>query len=287
MSTSAITPTRDDVDQSPSPASRSRRPRHLSPRQVAVSLAGVVGLLLLWLILGLTKVLDPSAIPGLPATVKALGHELVSGSFWSALGATLGGWGLGLLIGGIAGLVLGALIGLSSALQTSTAVVVEFMKTVPIIAILPLAILVLGTSLTMKVALVAFGVMWPLLVQTTYGVRAMDPVIRDTATAMGIGRIRRFFVVVLPSASPFIATGVRVAASGALILTIVVELIAGGSGIGVLISKAAISGVQALPAMYARIIVAGILGFLMATLLTRLERRLLRWHEAYRPEGAA
>lgn len=287
MSTSALTPTRDVADQSPSPASRSRRARRLSARQVVVSLSGVVGLLLLWLILGLTRVLDPSAIPGLPATATALGHELVSGTFWSALGATLGGWGLGLLIGGIAGLVLGALIGLSSALQTSTAVVVEFMKTVPIIAILPLAILVLGTSLTMKVALVAFGVMWPLLVQTTYGVRAMDPVIRDTATAMGIGRVRRFFVVVLPSASPFIATGVRVAASGALILTIVVELIAGGSGLGVLISKAAISGVQALPAMYARIIVAGILGFLMAALLTRLERRLLRWHEAYRPEGAA
>jgi ABC-type nitrate/sulfonate/bicarbonate transport system permease component len=139
----------------------------------------------------------------------------------------------------------------------------------------------------MKVSLVAFGVLWPLLVQTMYGVKAMDPVIRDTATAMGIGPVRRFFGVVLPSAAPFIATGLRVAAAGALILTIVVELIAGGSGLGVLISTAAISGVQALPAMYARIIVAGILGFAVAELLTRLERRLLRWHEAYRPGGAA
>jgi ABC-type nitrate/sulfonate/bicarbonate transport system permease component len=252
-----------------------------------VSVAGVVGFLLLWLVLGLTGVLDPSAIPGLPATAAALARELVSGDFWAALGATLSGWALGLVIGSAAGLLLGTLIGLSGVLQVSTAVVVEFLKTVPIIAILPLAILLLGTSLTMKVALVAFGVMWPLLVQTMYGVKAMDPVIRDTATAMGIGPVRRFFGVVLPSAAPFIATGLRVAAAGALILTIVVELIAGGSGIGVLISKAAISGVGALPAMYARIVVAGILGFLVATLLTRVERRLLRWHEAYRPGGAA
>jgi ABC-type nitrate/sulfonate/bicarbonate transport system permease component len=128
--------------------------------------------------------------------------------------------------------------------------------------------------------------MWPLLVQTMYGVRAMDPVIRDTATAMGVGRVRRFFGVVLPSAAPFIATGLRVAAAGALILTIVVELVAGGAGIGVEIATAAISGLPALPTMYARIIVAGILGFLVATLLTRAERRLLRWHEAYRPGGA-
>jgi ABC-type nitrate/sulfonate/bicarbonate transport system permease component len=252
-----------------------------------VSLAGVVGFLLLWFVLGATGVLDPNAIAGLPDTAVALGKELVSGDFWAALGATLAGWGLGLLIGTVAGLLLGTLIGLSSVLQISTAVVVEFLKTVPIIAILPLAILVLGTTLTMKVALVAFGVLWPLLVQTMYGVKAMDPVIRDTATAMGVGPVRRFFVVVLPSAAPYIATGLRVAASGALILTVVVELIAGGSGLGVEISTAAISGAPALPTMYARIVVAGILGFLMAALLTRLERRVLRWHEAYRPGGAA
>lgn len=252
-------------------------------RRLALSLAGVVGVLLLWLVLGETGLLDPNAIPGLPVTAEALAGELVSPDFWAALGATLSGWGLGLLLGATAGLLLGALIGLSGVLQTSTAVVVEFCKTVPIIAILPLAILVLGTSLIMKVALVAFGVTWPLLVQTMYGVKAMDPVIRDTATAMGVGRVRRFFVVVLPSAAPFIATGLRVAAAGALILTIVVELIAGGEGIGVEIATAGISGATALPVMYARIIVAGILGFLMATLLTRAERRLLRWHEAYRP----
>jgi ABC-type nitrate/sulfonate/bicarbonate transport system permease component len=282
MSISVVTPERARSG----PAATAPRTARRRVRRVASSVAGVVGFLLLWLVLGLAGVLDPSAIPGLPDTVAALGRELVDADFWSALGATLSGWALGLLIGAAVGLLLGTLIGLSTVLQVSTAVVVEFLKTVPIIAILPLAILVLGTSLTMKVSLVAFGVMWPLLVQTMYGVKAMDPVIRDTATAMGVGPVRRFFVVVLPSAAPFIATGLRVAAAGALILTIVVELIAGGAGIGVEIATAAISGLPALPTMYARIIVAGILGFLVATALTQAERRLLRWHEAYRPGGA-
>jgi len=267
MSTTIVTPPRRV--QLPRRPGSARTARHRL-RRLALSLAGVAGFLLLWLVLGETGVLDPNAIPGLPVTVRAFFSELGSADFWAALGATLSGWGLGLILGATAGLLLGTLIGLSSVLQTSTAVVVEFCKTVPIIAILPLAILVLGTSLVMKVVLVAFGVTWPLLVQTMYGVRAMDPV-------------SRFFVVVLPSAAPFIATGLRVAAAGALILTVVVELIAGGEGIGVEIATAGISGAPALPAMYARIIVAGILGFLMATALTRGERWLLRWHEAYRP----
>ncbi|MDX6317557.1 MAG: hypothetical protein QOD35_957, partial [Nocardioidaceae bacterium] len=139
-------------------------------------------------------------------------------------------------------------------------------------------------TLLMKVVLVSFAVTWPLLVQTSYGVKSMDPVIRDTARSLRMGRYRRFFTVVLPSAAPFIATGMRVAAASALTITIVTELIAGGSGLGVRISNAAISGVTALPTMYGLIIAAGLLGVAVALLFTAAEKRLLRWHEAYRPE---
>jgi ABC-type nitrate/sulfonate/bicarbonate transport system permease component len=114
-------------------------------------------------------------------------------------------------------------------------------------------------------------------------VRSVDPVVRDTAMALRMGPLHRFRAVVLPSAAPYIATGMRVAAAGALILTIVTELIAGGSGIGVEITTAASSGARAIPVMYARIVAAGVLGVLVAVAFTAVERRLLRWHEAYRP----
>jgi len=251
--------------------------------RLAVRLSGVAAVLLLWLVLGTAGVIDESSISGLPATAAALAAELVEPDFWEAIGDTLLGWALGLTLGSVAGLLLGAAIGLDRRIYQSTAVVIEFLKTVPIIAILPLAILVLGTTLQMKVLLVAFGVMWPLTVQTMYGVRSVDPVVRDTAVALRMGPLHRFRSVVLPSAAPYIATGMRVAAAGALILTIVTELIAGGSGIGVEISTAASSGSRAIPIMYARIVAAGVLGVLVAVAFTAVERKLLRWHEAYRP----
>jgi ABC-type nitrate/sulfonate/bicarbonate transport system permease component len=261
---------------------RPRRGSRRASRRVA-ALSGIAAVLLAWLVLGSTGVIDPSSIAGLPQTARALAGELGKADFWSAIGDTVLGWAMGLVLGTVAGLLLGAAIGLNRRVYQSTAVVIEFLKTVPIIAILPLAILVLGTTLQMKVLLVAFGVMWPLTVQTMYGVRSVDPVVRDTAMALRMGPLHRFRAVVLPSAAPYIATGMRVAAAGALILTIVTELIAGGSGIGVEITTAASSGARAIPVMYARIVAAGVLGVLVAVAFTAVERRLLRWHEAYRP----
>jgi ABC-type nitrate/sulfonate/bicarbonate transport system permease component len=261
---------------------RPRRRSRRASRRVA-ALSGIAAVLLAWLVLGSTGVIDPSSISGLPQTARALAGELGKADFWSAIGDTVLGWAMGLVLGTVAGLLLGAAIGLNRRVYQSTAVVIEFLKTVPIIAILPLAILVLGTTLQMKVLLVAFGVMWPLTVQTMYGVRSVDPVVRDTAMALRMGPLHRFRAVVLPSAAPYIATGMRVAAAGALILTIVTELIAGGSGIGVEITTAASSGARAIPVMYARIVAAGVLGVLVAVAFTAIERRLLRWHEAYRP----
>jgi ABC-type nitrate/sulfonate/bicarbonate transport system permease component len=240
----------------------------------------VVGFLLLWLVLGATGVLDPNAIPGLPVTVEALAGELVSADFWAALGATLSGWGLGLLLGAVAGLLLGTLIGLSSVLQTSTAVVVEFCKTVPIIAILPLAILVLGTSLIMKVTLVAFGVTWPLLVQTMYGVRDVDPVAVDTARAFHIPRLSRLYRITLPGAVPYIATGIRIASTVALILAFTAELFMGLPGLGAQVNYAQSYGLH--EELYAYALATGFLGLAIHLLSTGFERRALRWHPSQR-----
>jgi ABC-type nitrate/sulfonate/bicarbonate transport system permease component len=260
---------------------RPRRRSRRASRRVA-ALSGIAAVLLAWLVLGSTGVIDPSSISGLPQTARALAGELGKADFWSAIGDTVLGWAMGLVLGTVAGLLLGAAIGLNRRVYQSTAVVIEFLKTVPIIAILPLAILVLGTTLQMKVLLVAFGVMWPLTVQTMYGVRSVDPVVRDTAMALRMGPLHRFRAVVLPSAAPYIATGMRVAAAGALILTIVTELIVGGAGLGVEITTAAISGTEAIPTMYAYILAAGALGIAVTLLFSAAERRLLRWHEAYR-----
>ncbi|MGH3625954.1 MAG: ABC transporter permease, partial [Sciscionella sp.] len=165
--------------------------------------------------------------------------------------------------------------------------VVEFLKTVPAIAILPLVIIVFGATMEMKIFLVAFAVLWPLTIQVIYGVRAVDPLVRDTAKALQLRGLRRFGTITMPSAAPFIATGLRVAAATGLILAVIAELVGGAQGLGLNILTAENAGPSALPMMYAYILVTGVAGVVLTGLLTVLERRLLHWHESQRNRTSA
>jgi len=191
---------------------------------------------------------------------------------------------LGLLIGVAIALPLGLALGLSTAAFRSTRFVVEFLKPIPVVAILPLVLLIYGTTLQMKLVLIAFGTLWPLLIQVLYGVRAVDPVVSATARSFRMSPARRLVHVVLPSASPLIATGLRVAAVSALILSIVTELVGGAQGIGFEIARAQMSANY--PKLYALVLVSGVLGLALNATMERPERRLLHWHPSHRTEPA-
>jgi NitT/TauT family transport system permease protein len=151
------------------------------------------------------------------------------------------------------------------------------------VALIPLAILLLGRGLDMRVALVAYASLWPILLNTIYGVRDVDPVARDTARAFGFGTLGILRRVSLPSAAPFIYTGVRVAAAVALIVAISAELVAGGStsGIGTWMLERTQPGIDR-ELMYAGIVVAGLLGLGVDILMLAGERRLFGWHQRLR-----
>jgi ABC-type nitrate/sulfonate/bicarbonate transport system permease component len=254
-----------------------------SPRARLLARLLVLGAALaLWQGLSASGLLSPSLFPSMTSTVAALGHQLAGATLWAAVGETLLAWALGLLIGGGAAVLAGLLLGLSPFAYRSVIPVIEFFKTIPVIAILPLALILFGATMTMKYVLIAFGVFWPLAVQVIYGVRSIDPTVLDTATALQVRGLRRFLVVILPSAAPFIATGLRVSVAVALILDIVAELIGGGSGVGLQILTAENSGPSAYPIMYAYILVAGFLGVILAGSFALAERRLLHWHETQR-----
>jgi len=250
--------------------------------RVAVVLAVLGG----WEYVSVSGVLDQSSFPSMTATVAELARQLQDDDLWSAVGDTMRGWSLGLLIGGSLAITVGTLLGLNRFAYLSVIPVIEFLKTVPVIAILPLAIVVWGATLEMKVFLVAFGVFWPLTIQTIYGVRAVDPVVRDTAVVLRLRGPRKFLVVTLPSAAPFIATGVRVAAAVGLILTIIAELIGGADGLGLSILTSVNAGPDRLPATYAFILVTGAAGVAVTSAFAYLERRLLHWHESQRNDAA-
>ena len=256
------------------------------PGRRAASLSGkvlvVLAALSLWQLLTATGALNRASFPTMWSTLRALGDQLTTSGFWTTIGQTVEGWALGLALGGTAAVLVGSAIGLSRLASRSTAPVIELLKAVPSVAILPLAIVVLGTHLQMKLTLVGYAVFFPLVIQVVYGVRALDPTVADTATTLQVRGLRRFLVVVLPSAAPFIATGLRISAATALILEIVAELIGGAPGLGQRILLAENAGPTMFPLMYAFVLVTGILGIVLTGVFTLGERRVLHWHESQR-----
>lgn len=263
------------------PAARpSQRGRLL--RAALTRIGGIAVVLALWQLLSATGVLPGDSFPSMTAVLSAVVKDLSHSDGWRSIGNTLAGWGIGFAIGAAAAIVVGLAIGLNRPAFRSTILVIEFMKTIPVIAILPIVVLQFGGTLKMEYTVVAFGVFWPLVIQVVYGVRSMDPLVRDTAEVLRVTGLRRFSSVVLPSAAPFIATGLRIAAAVALILAVIAELIGGAAGLGRDILVAEDSGQSALPLVYALIVITGLTGVVIAVVFTLLERRSLRWHERFR-----
>ncbi|HEX2297574.1 MAG TPA: ABC transporter permease subunit, partial [Pseudonocardiaceae bacterium] len=212
----------------------------------------------------------------------AVADELGRPAFWTALVDTLVTWAAGLGIAVAAGLVAGLVIGTVPVLRAATATTIEFLRPIPSVALIPLVIVLYGSTIRSTVVLVVYAAFWQVLVQVLYGVADVDPVARDTARSYGLGTWHRLRFLVWPTALPYVVTGVRLAASVALILTVTGELVIGSPGLGKEIDLAQQGG--AVPTVYALILVTGLLG-LLANVGTRLvERRVLAWHPSARRE---
>ena len=250
---------------------------------IAPALA-IVGALALWeLVVGI-GLLNDDHVPSMTATVSELAELLGDAEFWSAVGSTLQGWALGLGIAAVLAIPLGIVIGSSATAYRSVRFVVEFLRPIPSVALVPLAVLIYGVGFESKVFLAAFASFWPLFVQTLYGVQDVDPVATDTARSFGLGRFERLWRITLPSAVPYIATGLRISSAVALILAVTAEIVIGSAGLGREINVARSSG--AIELMYALIITTGLLGYVLNILTTQAERRVLHWHPSQRQLAA-
>ncbi len=249
--------------------------------------AGVLAVLALCELVSRTELVPSRYFPPVSEMLAALGRLATTGGFWAAVGQTLQGWALGLGIAALIAVPAGIVIGSAPLLHQSLRAVIEFLRPIPSVALVPLAVLVYGSGLESKVFLAAFAATWPLLMQTLYGVRDVDPVATDTARSFGLGRAARLRRVTLPSAVPYIATGVRISSSVALILVVTAELVIGAPGLGREINLARQGG--AVDDMYALIIATGLLGWALNAVFARGERRVLHWHPSHRPgeEAAA
>lgn len=224
-----------------------------------------------------------SYVPPLTTIFSALWTGLVNGDISSQVATTLGVYVRGLAMSTVAAITLGILMGTYKPVFDMFKVIVEFMRPVPSVAMIPLAILFFGLGSTMRQAVISYAVFWPMLISTIYGVRSIDPQALDVARNFGIKGREALWRVTLPSAVASIATGFRISASIALIVTVTTELIAGNSGIGFFISQ--MEQANRLPPMYAAIILTGMIGYALNSLYFNLEHKFVFWTPAAREQA--
>lgn len=250
-----------------------------------LGLAGMLTLLALVEVLPRIGVVDPAYLPPASRILAALADEAGTAEFWRAVADTLTAWALGLLIAVLAGVAAGVLIGSTPLLRAATASTVEFLRPIPSVALIPLAVLLYGTDLGSTLLLVVYAAFWQVLVQVLYGVADVDPVADETARSFRFGAWARIRYVLWPTALPYVFTGVRLAASVALVLAVTTELVIGSPGLGAQIGVAQTS--NAVPVMYALIVVTGLIGVAINLAARLVERRTLAWHQSVRSEVPA
>ena len=225
-----------------------------------------------------TGLVSAAAMPPATAILETTVRILAEPDFIAHVGGTLSAWAIGLATATLVAVPLGVVLGSFRGVHRAAITAIELLRPIPSVALIPLIILLLGRGLDMRVALVAYACTWPILINTMAGARAVDPVARDTARAYGLRSGAVLGRIVLPTAAPFAFTGVRISAAIALIVAVSAELIAGGGrGIGTWMLGVSQAGVGR-ELLYAGIVVTGLLGVLLDTILLASERRLFGWH---------
>jgi NitT/TauT family transport system permease protein len=213
--------------------------------------------------------------PPLSRVLAALATSLQTGALLSQFMITVGRFLEGYLLSAAIGVTLGVVLGYFRLVHELFETVIEFLRPMPSVAIIPVAILMLGISDSMIVAVTIYATVWPILINTIDGVRHIEQVLVQTGRSFGLSKARILWQVVLPAASPYIVTGLRIGLSIALILVTTAEMVAGSKGLGFFIldeERSMNSG-----NMYAGIIVVAALGYGLNRLFLALEARVLRW----------
>lgn len=254
-------------------------------RRLLLGLAGGAGIYLLFEAIVVASGLGSTYMPDGAAVVGRILTLAAEPAFLADLGATLVAWALGVGIALVLGVALGLWMGLSPAAHEIAMPVVNLLRPIPSVCIIPLAILTLGQGLSMKLLLVGYAALWPIVINTIYGVHGADPVAVDTARCFGLPRRAVLRRIVLPQAAPMIFTGFRISASIGLVVVVSAELLAAtSSGIGAYIFKISSSGGN-LDSVIAGAAYAGLLGVAVNAGLAALDRRWFGWSRGEEAEA--
>ncbi|GAA3400588.1 MULTISPECIES: ABC transporter permease subunit [Pseudarthrobacter] len=264
------------------PVERHRRKAGKGASKQLLGILGIIGFLATWELIPRLGLIDERFLPPASEVIAALVVDFGLTAFWVAVGETMKAWFLGLLMAVAAAVLLGFIIGSSDFLRKATNSTIEFLRPIPSVALIPLAVLLFGVKIESSLLLIVYASFWQVLIQVLYGVADVDMVANNTAKTYGLGRMARIRYVVFPTALPYLMTGVRLAAAVALVLAITAELVIGSPGLGREIALAQSGG--AISGMYALVLATGLIGVLINMLMRQIEKRILGWHSSIRSE---
>jgi sulfonate transport system permease protein len=249
---------------------------------IAISWVAPVALLLLWEWLARIGYMAPHVMPA-PSKVLATAYTLtVSGTLLHDLGVSLLRAAIGFLIGGGIGFGLGIFVGFSRLAEAFIDRTVQMVRAIPFLAVLPLVIVWFGVGEGQKIFLVALGVAFPIYVNTTLGIRQVDPKLIELGRVQGLTQSELIWRIILPGAMPSILTGVRFSLATAWLALVVAETIGAQSGLGFLALDA--REFLRTDVIVLTVVIYALIGVAADSLARLLERRLLKWHPNY---GAA
>ena len=255
----------------------------MSPRTrrvLELALEIAVPIVLLALIWAYTESTDTFYYPPLGEVFEKFGDNWLFERFGSDVWPSLRRVFIGYAVAVVVAVGVGIALGSSRTLRRATSPIVEFLRSIPPPALIPFAIVVIGVGDDMKVFIIAFVCLWPVLLNTIDGIDGIDPTLRDTARVYGISGRDKLLRMTLPAASPQIFAGLRLSLSLALILMVISEMVASTNGIGFFVLQSQRS--FAIPEMWSGILLLGILGYVFNLVFMVIERRVLAWHRGAR-----
>ncbi|HJX78838.1 ABC transporter permease [Glutamicibacter sp.] len=245
----------------------------------------IAAALLVWHLVAISPLVQPETLPTPLRVLSALSDLWQTAAYWSALGKTISVWALGLAVCAAIGIPLGLLIGASLSATRSTSWIIDFFRTIPTIALLPLVLLLYGTTIRMEITMIVLSAVWPLLIQAMYAVKQIEPLHKWVVRVFRLSTKDRIRFLWIPSISLFISTGLRLSATMALLMTVAAEYIGGAPGLGAELS--AMEQAFRRPEVFAYTITAGVLGLSINSLVVLFQRKALWWHPIIRGEKKA
>jgi ABC-type nitrate/sulfonate/bicarbonate transport system permease component len=181
-----------------------------------------------------------------------------------------------LVLATVIGVAAGMALGRSRRLAQAFNPAIQFGRSVPGTALVPISVLLFGIGDGAKTVVIGFVCVFPILLNTIDAVRGVDPQLEDVARTFRLSRAQRLIHILLPASAPQIMAGVRTALGIGFIMMVITELYAAANGIGFVTMSA--RNAFDVPQMWAGTVLLGLLGVTLSTLFVLAERHILRWH---------